>query len=81
MSIRQLARDLEIPFSTLMYRIKAGWDEKDWGLKKPKPPAGYQICCVCKKAKIFSNFYKRYGRNGYISRCKECAKKTTPKGG
>ena len=80
MSLRQKAVALGIPYSTYLYRLKAGWDEKDLAKRPPKVKKGHKICSVCHQSKTFAHFYKRKGRNGYISRCKECAKKTAPKG-
>jgi hypothetical protein len=81
MSLRQKAKELGVPYSTYLYRIKQGWNSKDLGKRLPKAKAGHKVCSVCLQEKTYTHFYKRYGRNGYISRCKDCAKKTTPKGG
>lgn len=81
MSLRQKAIKLGVPYSTLLYRIKAGWDEKELSKKRPIVKKGYKICSICHQTKTYKHFYKRKSRNGYFSRCKECAKKTTPKGG
>lgn len=81
MSFRQKAKELGIPYSTYLYRVKHGWVGKELTKPVPKPSKGHKICSVCKQEKTYIHFYKRYERNGFISRCKECAKKTTPKGG
>ena len=81
MSLRQKAKELGIPYATYLYRIKQGWKGADLVKRPPVVKKGHKICSVCHKEKKFMHFYKRYGRNGYISRCKDCAKKTTPKGG
>lgn len=81
MSLRQKARELGLPFSTYLYRIKKGWDSEDLAKRSPKAKEGHKVCSVCLEEQTYAHFYKRYGRNGYISRCKKCAKKTTPKGG
>lgn len=75
MNVRQKARELKIPEATLRWRIKHGWDEKDWEYRKPVIQKNLKRCTVCKVVKAQFLFYKRKGRNGYISRCKECAKK------
>jgi len=74
MNIRAKARELGIPPTTLEYRIKAGWDESLWGKKKPNIDKGYKRCSVCRIVKAEFLFYKRKTRNGYLSRCKQCAK-------
>ena len=81
MNIREKARELNIHPSTLEYRIKKGWSEDRWGFKRPIPPEGYRICSICRHTKTVDNFYKRSKRNGYLSGCKFCLKKATPKGG
>jgi len=81
MSHRQKAKELGIPYSTYLYRVKHGWVGKELAKRAPKVAKGYKICSVCQKEKTYIHFYKRYERNGFISRCKECAKKATPKGG
>jgi len=80
MSIRKKARELGIPATTLMWRIKHGWSEDRLGYKRPAAPEGSKYCSKCHKIKKLENFYKRSKRNGFISGCKEC-KKTAPKGG
>jgi len=76
MNIRAKARELGIPPTTLEYRIKAGWDESTWGKKMFTIDKGYKRCSVCLIVKAEFLFYKRKTRNGYVSRCKQCAKKT-----
>ena len=73
MNIRAKAKELGIPPTTLEYRIKAGWDESRWGYKRPHIQKGYKQCSVCRVVKMEFLFYKRKNRNGYISRCKQCA--------
>ena len=81
MSLRQKAKELGVPYSTYLYRLSQGWNSKDLAKRPLTVKAGHKVCSVCQKEQTYAHFYKRYGRNGYISRCKECAKKTTPKGG
>ena len=81
MSLRQKAKELGLPFSTYLYRIKKGWDSKDLAKRPLKAKKWHKVCSVCLEEQTYAHFYKRYGRNGYISRCKKCAKKATPKGG
>lgn len=81
MSLRQKAKELGVPFSTYLYRIKQGWNSEDLAKRPPIAKKGHKVCSVCNQEQTYAHFYKRYGRNGYISRCKECAKKATPKGG
>ena len=81
MNIRQKARELGVSPTTLEYRIKHGWAEERWGYKKPKAPEGFHICSKCHQTHPVELFYKRKQRNGYVSWCKNCLKKTTPKGG
>lgn len=75
MNIRAKAKELGIPPSTLEWRIKHGWTEDRWGYRRSVPQKGLKRCSVCKITKAEFLFYKRKNRNGYISRCKECAKK------
>lgn len=81
MSLRQKAKELGIPYSTYLYRVNQGWVGERLATPKLKPSKGYKICSVCHQEKTYIHFYKRYNRNGFHSRCKECAKKATPKGG
>jgi hypothetical protein len=81
MNIRKKARELGVSPTTLEYRIKHGWSEDRWGYKRPVPPEGYHVCSKCRHVQVVDQFYPRKGRNGYLSWCKSCLKKTAPKGG
>jgi hypothetical protein len=74
MNIREKARQLGVPPTTLEYRIKHGWEESRWGYRRPIIEKGYKLCSVCKKVKAEFLFYKRKSRRGYLSWCKACKK-------
>jgi hypothetical protein len=82
LNVRKLAKELGIPHTTLLWRIKNNWEREYWGMKKNKPKEGFKLCSHCFTEKPLESFYKRSGRNGYLSWCKSCvAKKTSPKAG